>query len=162
MSVTPRQAAPHEPATRVLRQFRQVFNAVKSHFQQVEKQAGIGGAQLWALSVIAAHPDIGVSALAEAMDVHQTTASNLVKALVQAKLVEVERRGSDRRAVQLRVTELGRSLLDEAPGPFTGVLPEALNQMDPATLARLELDLTQLLTVLHADKKSARIPLADI
>jgi len=40
------------PATRVLRQFRVVFNAVKTHFRQVEREAGVGGAQLWALSVI--------------------------------------------------------------------------------------------------------------
>ena len=72
------------PEVRVLRRFRLVFNAVKTHFQQVEKKAGVGGAQLWALSVIHAHPGIGVNSLAAFMDVHQTTASNLVKALVAA------------------------------------------------------------------------------
>jgi hypothetical protein len=41
-------AARAEKAARVLRRFRMVFNAVKTHFQQVEKQAGIGGAQVWA------------------------------------------------------------------------------------------------------------------
>ena len=53
-----------DPAAQVLRRFRLVFNAVKSHFQQVEKRAGIGGAQLWALSVIGAAPDIGMGGLA--------------------------------------------------------------------------------------------------
>lgn len=41
---------PPEASTRVLRQFRIVFNAVRSHFRQVEREAGIGGAQLWALT----------------------------------------------------------------------------------------------------------------
>ncbi|HWJ96252.1 MAG TPA: MarR family transcriptional regulator, partial [Telluria sp.] len=49
------------PATRVLRQFRIVFNAVKTHFRQVEREAGVGGAQLWALSVIERTPGIGVT-----------------------------------------------------------------------------------------------------
>jgi len=31
-------------STRVLRQFRVVFNAVKTHFRQVEREAGVGGA----------------------------------------------------------------------------------------------------------------------
>lgn len=31
-------------AVRVLRQFRIVFNTVKSHFRQVERDTGIGGA----------------------------------------------------------------------------------------------------------------------
>ena len=47
-------------STRVLRQFRVVFNAVKTHFRQVEREAGVGGAQLWALSVIDRRPGIGV------------------------------------------------------------------------------------------------------
>ncbi|HAV36987.1 MAG TPA: MarR family transcriptional regulator, partial [Massilia sp.] len=50
-----------------LRQFRIVFNAVKNHFRQVERDAGLGGAQLWALSVIAQSPGIGVTDLARAL-----------------------------------------------------------------------------------------------
>ncbi len=68
-----------EAATRVLRQFRQVFNAVKTHFQQVERQAGVGGAQVWALSVVRERPGIGMNDLARALDVRQPTASNLVQ-----------------------------------------------------------------------------------
>lgn len=70
-------------AARVLRRFRLVFNAVKTHFQQVEKRTGLGGAQLWALSIIRQRPDIGVGDLANAMDIHQSTASNLVRALLR-------------------------------------------------------------------------------
>src|SRR4051812_28653448 len=76
-----------EPAARVLRRFRIVFNAVKTHFQQVEKKAGLGGAQIWAPSIIRSSPGIGVNDLARGMDVHQSTASNLVKTLVERELV---------------------------------------------------------------------------
>ena len=61
------------PTTRVLRQFRVVFNAVKTHFRQVEKEAGVGGAQLWALSVIRSNPGIGMNDLAHAMDVQEVS-----------------------------------------------------------------------------------------
>jgi len=50
-------------AAGVLRQFRQIFNAVKTHFQQVEKKVGLGGAQVWALNVIRDAPDIGMGNL---------------------------------------------------------------------------------------------------
>ncbi len=151
-----------EPAAQVLRRFRVVFNAVKSHFQQVEKQAGIGGAQLWALSVIGGTPDIGVGGLAQAMDIHQTTASNLVKTLIGLELAQAQRNGPDRRAVQLRVSPAGARLLRKAPGPFAGVLPEALAQLDPATLARLDHDLGLLIELLKADARGAGIPLAQM
>lgn len=154
------------PEKQVLRRFRVVFNAVKTHFQQVEKQAGIGGAQVWALSVVQQQPGIRVSALALAMDIHQSTASNLVRLLVERALVEAVRSDEDRRAVQLHLLPAGQQMLDRAPGPFTGVLPAALAQLDAATLARLNNDLGQLIAVLAAhtgtDPDAEKIPLAPL
>jgi DNA-binding MarR family transcriptional regulator len=151
-----------EPAARVLRRFRLVFNAVKTHFQQVEKKTGIGGAQLWALSIIRASADIGVNDLARAMDVHQSTASNLVKALVERELVVVTKDGRDRRTVQLRLTAAGGKVLRHAPGPLTGVLPRALASLDDKALARLDADLALLISALNADERGANIPLGQL
>ncbi len=166
----PRRAAPaaddshleSDSAVRVLRQFRLVFNAVKTHFRKVENQAGIGGAQLWALSLIAGDPDIGVNELARAMDIHQTTASNLVKALVSLEFIATTKDEADRRVVRLRVKPAGSRILRKAPGPFTGVLPDALAKLDPVVLQRLEQDLAQLLVALETDTRAARIPLAQM
>jgi DNA-binding MarR family transcriptional regulator len=155
-------AARAEKAARVLRRFRMVFNAVKTHFQQVEKQAGIGGAQVWALSLVREQPGIGVGALARAMDVHQTTASNLVRALVEQGLVESHRSGEDRRAIHLTITQQGHRVLGRAPGPFVGVLPDALARLDDQALTRLDADLDLLIRVLETDKRAARIPLAEM
>lgn len=147
---------------RVLKQFRIVFNAVKSHFQQVERVAGVGGAQVWALSVIAERPGIGVNGLAAALDIRQPTASNLVKNLSDQQLVDVRREGADRRAVQLHATAAGRRVLKRAPAPFSGVLPEALAAMDPQTLERLEADLNALIARLDVDERAGKIPLAQL
>lgn len=154
--------APLDPSVRVLRQFRQLFNAVRSHFRQVERHAGIGGAQLWALSLVKAQPGLGVGALAQAMDVHQTTASNLVKSLVAAELIAVRRSESDRRAVQLALLPAGAALLEQAPGPFSGVLPAALAQLQPEQILRLERDLTDLLRLIETESEAAGIPLAEL
>jgi DNA-binding MarR family transcriptional regulator len=156
------EASRAEAAARVLRRFRLIFNAVKTHFQQVEKVAGIGGAQLWALSVVQGQPGIGIGALARALDIHQTTASNLVRALVEQGLVESHRSGIDRRASQLKVTRSGARILSRAPGPFSGVLPEALALLDETTLTRLDADLSALLHLLQTDKRAERIPLAQM
>ena len=153
------EGAELDASRRVLRQFRIVFNAVKTHFQQMERQAGISGAQVWALHVVHQRPGVGVSELARAMDVRQPTASQFVKALVRHRLVEVRRDGADRRAVQLHVTPEGRDVLHKTPGPFTGVLPQALAALDPQTLARLELDLGKLIYQLGANECAATTPL---
>jgi DNA-binding MarR family transcriptional regulator len=150
------------PEVRVLRRFRLVFNAVKTHFQQVEKQAGIGGAQLWALSVIQSQPGIGVNGLSALLDVHQTTASNLVKALVTAGMIVAEKNAPDRRAVQLRLRPAGARVLRKAPGPHAGVLPDALATLPAMTLERMDHDLALLIKALNADERAAGIPLAQM
>jgi DNA-binding MarR family transcriptional regulator len=158
----PHPAGDTAPALKVLRRFRVVFNAVKTHFRQIEKRAGIGGAQLWALSVVASQPDIRVNDLALAMDVHQSTASNLVKALTRQELIAAVKSGDDRRVVTLRVLPKGRKVLRTAPGPFAGVLPEALASLDARTLARLDKDLERLVAALHVSDEAAKIPLAQL
>ena len=151
-----------EPATRVLRQFRIVFNAIKVHFRQVEKDAGMGGAQVWALSVIASSPGIGVSELGRAMDVHQSTASNLIKPLLERAMILGVKDPADRRALGLHITTEGECVLRHAPAPFSGVLPDALAGLDGATLNRLEQDLATLIAALAADESSAATPLAEL
>ena len=151
-----------DQAGRVLRQFRIVFNAVKLHFRQVETAAGIGGAQVWALSVIQGRPGIGVSDLGRAMDVHQSTASNLVRALLDREMIRTVRDRDDRRALGLHLTDCGAAMLASVPGPFAGVLPGALAQLDPAILGRLEHDLDALIASLQADRSAATTLLADL
>lgn len=148
----------------VLRQFRVVFNTVRSHFQQIERQSGLGGAQLWTLSILAQRPGIGIGELAEAMDVHQSTASNLVRVLVRKGLAVSSRDLEDRRAVNLVVSEAGQQVLAAAPGPFAGVLPDALARLDPVTLGKLSAGLAVLITSLDVDvtDAAAKTPLANM
>jgi DNA-binding MarR family transcriptional regulator len=147
------------PPQRVLRQFRIVFNAVKTHFRQLESESGLGGAQVWALSVIDSQPGIGATSLGRAMDIHQSTASNLVRGLVGRGYVTTTREGSDRRSVALRILPAGQEVLRRAPGPAVGVLPSALATLDEATLLRLEQDLAILIARLDADEEAGKIPL---
>lgn len=160
MPENPAQIPENEQPMRVLRQFRIVFNAVKSHFRQVEREAGVGGAQLWALSVIERNPGIGATGLARELDIHQSTASNLVRGLVERGYVTGSREGADRRTVALHVQPAGLAILERAPMPFAGVLPDALASLDPATLAQLEDNLGRLIARLDVDEEAGQLPLS--
>jgi len=162
-SFMPRQNnASSSSSTQVLRRFRVVFNAIRSHFQQVEKKVGLGGAQVWALSVIHEQPGIGMGELARCMDVHQSTASNLVKALLQKELIGVEKDAIDKRHVHLQILPKALNLLQTVPGPFEGVLPVALAQLSPNTLQRLDHDLGELIALIQADETAGQLPLAQL
>jgi len=157
------QGLPNAEVTQALRNFRQVFNAIKTHFQQMEKRSGLGGAQVWALSIIREQPGLGTGALAEAMEIRRSTASNLIKGLLERELIVAEKSATDRRSVQLRLRPAGLKVLKKAPAPFSGVLPEALAQLEPTTLRYLNRDLGKLLAVLHhADVRAAQVPLAEL
>jgi len=164
MSANPKRSARKarskpEAAVFVLRKLRLVFNTVKGHFREVEKKAGVAGAQVWALSVIRDQPGIGVGDLARALDIHQSTASNLLKPLIERGMVAAERTQADRRALHLHISVRGLAVLRKAPGPAVGLLPEALSKLDFETLLRLDKDLDGLIAMLHADRRSAKVPL---
>lgn len=146
----------------VLQQFRVVLTAIKSHFQQMERQAGIGGAQVWALAVIRDNAGMGVGELAAALSVKQPTASNLVRSLGEQGYITHKRRAEDRRGVTLRITRAGRALLQRVSTPHEGVLPAALGELDRATLLRLHADLRVLITHLNADEAASLRPLASL
>ncbi len=159
MGDTEGQDAREKAAVRVLRNLRLVFHTVRSHFREVERVAGVSGAQVWALAVVRDRPGIRLGELARAMDIHQSTASNLVKPLLEQGLLEAVRPDGDRRILELHVTPPARAVLRRAPAPAAGVLPDALGQLSHDTLARLERDLDTLLGVLGTDRRAARIPL---
>lgn len=148
--------------SQVLRRFRVVFNAVRSHFRQIEKQVGLGGAQVWALSVVRDQPGIGMGDLAKCMDVHQSTASNLVRSLQKKELIRMDKDAIDKRHVHLHITPQALLLLADVPGPFEGVLPVALAQLNAATLQRLDHDLVELIKLLKVDESAGTIPLAQL
>lgn len=149
-----------DPSARVLRQFRLIFSSIRRHFQNIEKVAGVGGAQIWALSLIAQTPGLAVTQLSQAMDIHQSTASNLVRALLNAGFVHSEKSAHDKRVAELYPLPEGLKLLKKVPGPYTGVLPMALGQLAPETLSNLERDLDALIKKLDVDEVSAQTPMA--
>ena len=158
MNASKSSTNPTDNAAQALRQFRVVFNAVKTHFRQVEQETGLGGAQVWALSLIQKCPGLGVGGIAAGMDIHQSTASKLLK----KELITLAKSNGDKRVVELRVTPEGKKALKNIPGPFEGVLPDALRKLDEETLSNLNRDLEKLVLVLATDEDAGSIPLAHL
>jgi DNA-binding MarR family transcriptional regulator len=140
----------------VLAQFRIVIKSIRRHYQDVERRAGLTGAQLWALSEIARGPGCQVGQLAKALALHQSTASNLVRLLETLGLVTRQRRGKDQRHVQLFPTKKGLQVLKHAPQPLIGVLQQALSDLPAASLDRLHEQLDRLIKVMKVKPLQAR------
>jgi MarR family transcriptional regulator, organic hydroperoxide resistance regulator len=137
----------------VLGKFREVFRAAKVHFGTVHKAVGVSGAQLWALWELHREPGLRVTELASRLSLRQSTVSNLIEQLSKAKHLKRKRNDTDQRVVRLYLTASGRRLVESAPQPARGVLPDALESLDAKTLGHLDV---QLRTLLRAMK--IRVP----
>lgn len=147
----------------VLKLFRVIFQSVNRHSHEVERKAGIGGAQLWALAEISGRPRITVTELAKAMSIHQSTASNLLEKLESQHYIARNRSDEDRRVVLLTLTPQGEEVLSKAPLPYRGVLSDALLKLDEPGLALLQASLEQLVAQLeYKQLKGAFEPLGKI
>lgn len=158
-----RAPARQHPALDVLMKFRLIVNSAKRHFQWVERQCGISGAQLWVLWELQGRPGLRVTELARAMAVHQSTLSNLVETLARAGLIRRERNDADRRVVQLMLTSAGTRLLARAPRPARGMLAEAMHALPRAQLAALDSLLQKVLDGMQpAGRQAMRRPLSEL
>lgn len=146
-----------------MKQFRVVMRSIKQHYLGVEKKCGVSGAQLWALAEIGENPGIRVGDLAQALAIHQSTASNLLARLHELGLIKRTREGEDRRAVQIKLTAKGRTTLRRAPRPFRGVLQQALAELSTAALQGLHKDMERLIRRMKIkDRSGEGIPISAI
>jgi DNA-binding MarR family transcriptional regulator len=143
-------------------QFRSIFATVRTYFARAEKAVGIGGAQVWALALIEASPGASLGEIAAGMDIHQSTASNLVRLLMAGGFIESRRSADDRRKVELSMTARGRQRLRKAPKPFAGVLPHALATLPANQLKGLRLALSAVSGALNIAPALPKKPLAPL
>lgn len=150
-------------AQEVLKKFRVVFGSVKKHFQEIEEQCGISGAQVWAVWEISRTPGMRVSELAAALSVHQSTVSNLLDKIEEKGLIRKERTKGDQRVVRLYLTEQGDEMVKLAPQPMTGILPDALRKMPYKTLCNFAKEMDLLISTMALKDESAAIrPLSEL
>jgi DNA-binding MarR family transcriptional regulator len=148
----------------VLEQFRVIVRSIRRHYRDVERRAGLSGAQLWALAEVAARPGLKVGELAAVLAVHPSTASNLARRLQRLGLARRERKGRDQRHVRLFTTARGARVLARAPQPSIGVLQQALSSLPAARLRELQRGLARLVALMKVKSLAAAraLPLSDM
>lgn len=142
---------------RVLKNFRIIFKSAQQHSRWVESQCGASGAQIWALSELAAHPGWRVTELANAMSLHQSTTSNLLDKLDKKGLIRRERDNEDQRAFRLFLTKEGEELFQRAPKPGMSLLPNALAHLPLNVLQDLDRAISQLTDQLEMKDEDAAL-----
>lgn len=144
----------------ILKKFRIVMRSAQRHSAWIDKQCGVNGAQLWIMEELRETPGLRVGEIAHRLAIHQTTTSNLIDGLKKRGYLSKSPDPDDKRAARLALSAAGMALLEQAPKPARGLLPQALLQLDPGQLALLDAGLQGLLDSIDAvDEAYALEPL---
>lgn len=129
----------HSIAVRLLRRAR-----------VVDREAGVGPAQLSALSVLYFSPELPLTALAEAEQVAQPTMTRIVRSLETAGAVTRAPSAIDRRVQMVAISPEGRRIFEAARARRLEVIEGMLGRLDDATVAALRPLLTLLAEAVNA------------
>jgi len=136
--------------TAALDAVRRLVRALRVSARQAEDESGLSPAQLYVLGQIAALPGCSLSELAERTLTDRTSVRAMVERLLARGLVSRGTGESDRRRVEIRLTDAGRRILARAPRAPTQHLLAGLDNLDDASLSRLAASLGDLLAAIGA------------
>src|SRR4051812_26863643 len=127
-------------AARAMNVIRSIVRAGRINTRAIELKIGISLAQLFVLQQLAERPAESLNELAERTATHQSSVSVVVRRLVDRGYVTRTTSATDKRRIEIDVTDTGRSLLDGAPTTIQTQLVTSLRGMSAAdqdTLAEL-------------------------
>jgi DNA-binding MarR family transcriptional regulator len=115
--------------TRIMQSLRRIFKAIQLYSEQVLKEFGVTGPQLWALRVIYREGRLSMGELSRLMYLHISTVSGVVDRLEQKGYVERSREQTDRRVVKISLTKAGKRVVQHAPEAAQGKLLHGLESL---------------------------------
>lgn len=126
---------------------RELNRAFYQLLQRAASLHGITPVQFIVLALLARHPNIRLSDLAERMNLSNSTMSGIVDRMVKAEYVSRERTEADRRAITLNLTKDGHALwqaTQETKMKFLEPLLQ-LSERDQLEWQRIQQDIIRIL-----------------
>ncbi len=140
----------------IVQGLRRITKALEDYSREVYRSYGLTGPQLWALNTLYSRGALAAGELAKALIVDQSSVSVLVARLERRRLVRRVRRRSDRRFVEIILTDAGRLLAEQSPEPAQGRLLHQLERMTAAEVARIRESVDALVAAMAAGGVEAR------
>jgi DNA-binding MarR family transcriptional regulator len=157
-----RTGSPEPPdASLIVQGLRRIVKALHSFSQDVYRQYGLTGPQLWALKTLQREGRLSAGQLARALAVHQSSLSILIDRLEKRGLVSRVRSRGDGRFVLIEMTKRGLSLAAMAPEPAQGRLLHGLQAMSRAEVSQIRRAVDRMVQVMEAEDTAARFFFSD-
>lgn len=139
-----------QQATDIFNNLRRIFQALNEQSKQAERATGLTGPQLWAMMTLLSEGSLRVSALAEKMFLHPATVVGILNRLEEKGFVVRKRAQHDRRAVEVELTETGRTVANDAPEVPQGRIARGLLTLPLEEMSEVHRSLALLVSLLDA------------
>jgi len=128
--MTPADSTESHAVARSMNAVRSIVRALRINTRAIELKMGISLAQLFVLQQLAERSAASLNELAERTATHQSSVSVVVRRLVERGFVSRTSSTSDKRRIEIELTDAGRRLLEGAPMTIQVQMMTALHRMD--------------------------------
>ena len=141
----------------IVNNLRRVFQVLIEQSKNAEEKNWLTSSQLWAMKEIAAAGSLKGAELARRMFIHPATVVNLVDRLEERGLVARVRSRTDRRVVDIELTDEGANLVQNSPEVAQDVLVKGLGKLPEKNVYQISEGLKQLVEVLGVENEPPRM-----
>lgn len=140
---------------RILQSIRRIIRAVEIHSHKLVQDHEITGPQLACLLALAKGGPLTITQLARTLYLSASTIVGIVDRLADKGLAVRQRGSTDRRQVQVCVTEEGEALIASAPSPLQKTLTESLKNLPELEQVSITLALEKVVDMMEARRIEA-------
>ena len=140
----------------IMQSLRRIFKAVQQYSEEVLKEFGVTGPQLWALRTIYIEGQISMGELSQRMYLHMSTVSGVVDRLEEKGYVERVRGDSDRRVVKISLTKAGKRLVQRGPEAAQGKLLHGLESLSQQEVKIIRSSLDKVVRLMEIQDTKAK------
>ena len=151
----PKQVTRSVAISEIMQSLRRIFKAIQDYSQEVSKEFGITGPQLWALKTISTNGSLSPGELSKKMYLHPSTITGVVDRLEKKGYVARDRGQEDRRVVKVQLTPKGRKLVKKAPNPIQGKMVYGLRKLEKEKLDSIYDALQKLVEIMAVQNVKA-------
>lgn len=137
--------------TEIIDNLRRIFQAITEYSKTVERSTGLTGPQLWAVKILDNTAPIRVSELAQLMYLSSATVVGILDRLEIKGLIIRSRSTTDRRAVDLHLTDAGKLLAAKSPEVAQFLLVKGLDELTNEQFSVVELGMKHMVRMLGAE-----------
>lgn len=139
----------------ILVALRQITRAIDLHSKQLTKTVGLTAPQLLVLQALEKTGRAKPSDIAREVHLSQATITSIVDRLIRAGLADRERNLTDRRVVEVVLTDAGRARIQEAPALLQEGFVERFNRLEPWEQSQLIAAVQRLASMMNVEKMDA-------